>query len=376
MSTKQEVQTAEQVRRWLRDSGAVFVEQKPVKVERAFRTQAGEPEVRGFRWTLHFRVVAPFPAAVQVVEDDDILFRSRRTVIRPDWGRPERFLVPRILIAERFGSSLPLIYVLPGNAEYLDSLGSVPFGDATFRADRLPFYADLPRILKLNADVQSILRKGDPGDPALTGADEIAMAWSRAISPDELGRPEPFPSDSIAESIRTELRDYDQNPTRKRPYSTRQLSLEGERTSRTPLWLVAPHLIDRVLLRQLVGRLGGRSVPIRIPLPGDQQAHELRREGWESDNGYRAVIQRAVYSGVQTGRWIFPSQEIATAWLLRGLSPARLSKLILLLGSRDREGPAPWVVNQFEAAGWTVLPWDFAESEPAFVRSLREDARL
>jgi hypothetical protein len=77
---------------------------------------------------------------------------------------------------------------------------------------------------------------------------------------------------------------------------------------------------------------------------------------------------------------------IAEAWLLRATESLVNPHLYLLLTDTRRALPQQTIsglqqfsvnkdlikgINRFESAGWQVFPWDFAESEPSFIKAAR-----
>lgn len=70
-----------------------------------------------------------------------------------------RFLEQRIVLAERFGPHIPFVVILGPEHE----VNELPFTDLTLTITDLPSFSELKSRIRLNPQVQKILKDGDPG---------------------------------------------------------------------------------------------------------------------------------------------------------------------------------------------------------------------
>ena len=93
-----------------------------------------------------------------------------------------------------------------------------------------------------------------------------------------------------------------------------------------------------------------------------------------SNPAFMAHKSKELISEAWMTRTILKQPELDQVLLLgsSGLSSHLANNPALRIGSDFREKPPRLRdINQLEAAGWKVFPWDFAEDQPAFIRFLK-----
>jgi hypothetical protein len=308
--------------------------------------------------------------------------------------KEKRFLAQRIALAERFGNQLPVVIIVPEGTE----TATVRFADKVLVANELPSIEKLCSQLKLNPEVQTILKEGEPSDVQFSSDDDIKRHWARAISLLELANSQTvFPSNSLAHRLQEVLvpikaaagesgsaGEVSSSPQRA---GSKTLKSAANADRRSVPWHLSPRwseAFDSVLFKFIEERCGGH---VESKRHREQIVYgQIIRHVWRSKAGKRVVVRRFT---VGEGSVAHRSRElIAEAWMTRAFLEPNADAQILLAGVvgqepalvqtisgpkvQERNSPRLWDINALEAAGWLVAPWDFAEEEPRFIKLLRE----
>lgn len=354
MQIQQSVES--QVEDWLKASGASYLRHlKPIGL-------GGE--------VVDFLVTKPFPLAIEVTWADPKSWRLKT----------RRILNQRINIARQYGRYTPVVGVVShaylAEEQALSRWRELPFFDAVIDADSLPNLQELRQNLVLNPLTQKILEKGKPKSNHITALEKIPEAWAESQSLEDFVRHEPYPSETVAEGLRLRLLDFCQEENVEIS-ETKQKTIIGERVVERKLSLQNRFQLDSIfgeeLSKQTIQKVGGRfdnpdwTLSLRSEDP--QYSFRLKSLIWNSPYGRRVVIR---YFTVSHPHFRNKAKEfLADSWILRSLIDNPVDEVVLLLSTGDREPPDPHTVNVLEADGITVLPWDFAKTEPLFVKYLR-----
>lgn len=345
-----------QVEDWLKASGASYLrELKPIGL-------GGE--------VVDFLVTKPFPLAIEVTWADPKLWRLKTRTI----------LNQRINIARQYGRYTPVVAVVSraylADEQALSRWRELPFFDAVIDAASLPNLHELRQNLVLNPLTQKILERGTPKSYPITSPEKISEAWADSQSLEDFVRSEPYPTETIAEGLRLKLLEFCQEENIE-VVEVKQKTLIGERVIERKVSLqnrfrLSSRFEDE-LSKQIIQKLGGHfdnpdwNLSLRSEDP--KYAFRLKSLIWNSPEGRRFVIR---YFTVSHPHFRNKAKEfLADAWILRSLIDDPVDEVVLLLSTGDGESPDPHTVNVLEADGITVLPWDFAKTEPLFVQYLR-----
>jgi len=379
----QETYLDRQVREWL-ESQPEAIRYRSVPEKDSVTEEAG-----GESFDADFLVLHPFPLAIVTM-----VGRNPRHLQM----EAKRFLNQRISLAERYGRFLPVIVIVPEGI----ASDQVPYADGAFSVSELPSIGEIKARLKLDDDVQRILSDGDPGEVRFSEVETVHDLWSRSLSLFELADAEAvFPEGSLAqrlnqvlpplrEEIEANVRPgVDQNEA---GHQSIQPEVLSRRFGRTLPWYARSRRFmdefDRVLHDFITELCGGTIETNRIRSPGLRgwiSAHV-----WKSPSGLEVVLRRLM--GSHAGMQHKTQQLVAEAWITRVFIKGRVETQLLLLGSageeprevktilgvkKNREQSRPieiQQVNLLEGAGWDVCPWDFGNSEPRFIKRLKEVA--
>ncbi len=308
--------------------------------------------------------------------------------------KEKRLLAQRIALAERFGNQLPVVIIVPEGTE----TATVRFADKVLFANELPSIEKLCSQLKLNPEVQTILKEGEPSDVQFSSDDDIKRHWTRAIPLLDFANSQTvFPWNSLAHRLQEVLvpikaaagesgsaGDISSSPLRT---GGKTLKTAANADRRPVPWHLSPRwseAFDRVLFKFIEEHCGGH---VESKRHREQMLQgQIVRHVWRSKEGKRVVVRRLT---VGEGSAAHKSRElIAEAWMTRAFLEPKADAQILLAGVAGQEPtmvdtiagpriqeiktPRLWNVNTLEAAGWLVAPWDFAEEEPRFIKLLRE----
>ncbi len=310
----------------------------------------------------------------------------------------KRLLAQRIALAERFGTHLPVVVVTQADTDQR----IVHFADVVLRGDALPRVAHLCSTLHLDPRVQVILKDGMPqGEVQFSSETDIERFWSHSLSIEDLVNSGGFlPPESLAARLAAALSPLKEaecnvtadqvqrssraksNPESSNSLSLPSVSLSGKHWFRNQRCTEA---FNQTLFSFIEERCGGHitTEARRENLLGGQT---IRNNVWVSDKGKRVVIRR---HSIEEG---FSGHElkglIAEAWMTRVLLKPKTSAQVVLLTmgderrfrsqesivtrSRARHLPRLFEINELEAAGWHVAPWDFANEKPRFIEFLKE----
>ena len=345
-----------QVEDWLKASGASYLrELKPIGL-------GGE--------VVDFLVTKPFPLAIEVTWADPKLWRLKTRTI----------LNQRINIARQYGRYTPVVAVVSraylADGQALSTWRELPFFDAVIDADSLPDLQELRQNLVLNPLTQKILEQGKPKSNHITSLEKIPEAWAESQSLEDFVRPESYPTETVAEGLRLKLLEFCQEKNVE-VVEVKQKTIIGERVIEREVSLQNRFRLDSIfgneLSKQIIQKVGGYfdnpdwTLSLRSEDP--RYAFRLKSLIWNSPEGRRVVIR---YFTVSHPYFRYKAREfLADAWILRSLIDNPVDQVVLLLSTGDRESPDPHTVNVLEADGITVLPWDFAKTEPLFVQYLR-----
>jgi hypothetical protein len=297
-------------------------------------------------------VVKPFPAAIFV------------RALEPAKDVREEFLASRVALSEQIGPTVPAIVVVrtPEEAKGVSS------ADVVIPVTKLRSKARLfSSEIRLNPDVQSFLREGDPGDLDFSSGKRVEDLWSRSVSLDELTSPRAkFPSGSLAALLQRNLVEIKKRPDKQGPAKN---SLEVTYLRR--------RLIDQYV--------GGMFKSVKAEAKVSDALNLLGRTPspprlWSGREGKHFVVCSRVIN-TEKKPWRLRQEvrrDLLKAWINRTILGVQKLDQVLLLGCSGREWPRGrgrhprlWEIHQYETAGWRVFPWDFAERQPTFVGFMR-----
>lgn len=336
-----------------------------------------------------FMVLTPFPMAIITMTFPGASGMRMKS---------KRFLAQRISLAERFGNFMPVIVIVPNEAD----IPFIPFADMVISVEKLPDLKSLGKSIKLNPDVQTILRDGEPPAVSFSKEADVVSTWDKAVTLEELSSEHRvFPESTLARRLQEILVPL-KEATLAQPLGISKEGLRGNSLSSirqstrrnhdlisAPWWTRSRHWsddFDRVLFQFIVEKCGGKieSKRHRDPLLQGQ----ILRHVWKSRTGCGIVFRRQTMSGVSEVHKI--RELVAEAWMSRAFLKPRVNAQVLLAGTigvdpsmvksiagvRPVEDkpirPSIQHMNALEAAGWLVAPWDFAEEEPKFINLLKE----
>jgi hypothetical protein len=334
-----------------------------------------------------FIVFKPFPLAI--VTSAPVGHSAHRMLSK-------RILAQRIALAERFGNAMPVIVVIPNDGD----VASVSYADMVLSMEQLPDFNDLLATIKLNQDVQSILKEGEPGEIEFTDLSELKDTWRHTLSLDDLSSDaRTFPDDSLAMRLQSALSplkiEAASNRAQESQPSHRSSGLRPnqQRLQDRPWWYHSRHWsdeFDSVIFQYITEKCGGKIETKRQRNPS--QGGIIQRHVWKTDRGMEFVLRRHVVN---------PSFEshktnelVAEAWMTRAYITPKVCGQLLLTGHYGQdhmhEGTQPHIkdkdeqpflpnihkISALQAAGWHIFPWDFAEQEPKFIKFLKEVAHV
>lgn len=96
---------------------------------------------------------------------------------------------------------------------------------------------------------------------------------------------------------------------------------------------------------------------------------------WRSPYG-RVVAIQVLFAFDFQNKNIRARQLIADAWMIRALSENKVDDLVMLLEKSEDNKSSTYFINVLESAGWTVLPWDFAKTQPLFMEFVLEEREV
>jgi hypothetical protein len=62
--------------------------------------------------------------------------------------------------------------------------------------------------------------------------------------------------------------------------------------------------------------------------------------------------------------------------MIRALSENKVDDRVMLLEKSEDHKSSTYFINVLESAGWTVLPWDFAQKRPLFMEFILEEREV
>lgn len=328
-----------------------------------------------------FLVLKPFPAAIFVLAVANDAQAHKQS---------KRLLASRIALAEKYGPSLPAIVIVPDQSQ--KSL--LRFADIVLSADNLPRLERVLREITLNSEVQKILKDGDPGDVEFSSQSRVESLWSKSVSLKDIVELE---SPSAPETLAEELaRSLHQTRPRGRESSSASLRDEAsdscaladhspvEESTRRP-WFFSRQASTAFdsCLTAYIGNLFGAAIERRRARNSYTSGVIVRRLLW-APNG-RVFSCTFLQTQAPLSFTKKPAEYVADAWMTRVVLAIPQLEQILLLGSIGAEiesmprggfdfrknPPRLREINQLEAAGWKVFPWDFSQREPAFLKFMK-----
>jgi len=316
--------------------------------------------------------------------------------------RAKRDLFARIDLVDDFGPALPFVVFTVGQ-----DLDRNPFrlmADAVFSLDRLPSFDELRKI-RINPEVQDVLKRGAPHDVNVTDQDILEERWSRSLALSEFVDRLDFPEASLAFQIHQvaleilEAQGTGSTTERVPHLNPRIRPTRFDQCDSPPIRLDTllkrrdfSQAIEDLVIRQAINAVGGKIETQRVTLSSkNSNLLTVQQPIWQLNNGRQIVLRRLAMSDMFIDHKV--RELIAEAWLLRAADSLLKPHLYLLLTDTRRDLPKPTLygprpstiskglikcINRFESAGWRVFPWDFAEQEPAFIsmaRALSEEGR-
>jgi hypothetical protein len=339
------------------------------------------------RLPLDFVVYSPFCIGIEVREVSSPISRSLKA---------KRGLSARTDLVDDFGSELPLVVITVGGT--VDVNPSRLLADAVFPVDALPPFQEL-RTVRVDPDIREVLKRGAPREINITDMELLEEYWSRSLALSELVDRNDFPPGSLAylihETASTILQDNVPGDMTHRPGSlfplrNRTASMKPAGIPPSPLDFLLKRrdfyeAVGNLIAQRAVGSVGGRMETPRIKL-SSRHTNLMTTQAavWRLDNGRQIALRRL---NVGESSVDHKARElIAEAWLLRATESLVNPHLYLLLTDSRRTLPLQTIagprrstmnrdlikgINHFESAGWQVFPWDFAESEPDFIKAAR-----
>jgi hypothetical protein len=322
---------------------------------------------------LDFLVLKPFPLAIELM-----VLTSRNAAIL----KAKRFLSDRIAMAERFGTSLPYIVIVSEDSV----VDTIPYADGFFFVNELGPIEKLRANVNPNKEVLRILTEGDPGEVEFSSLERLESDWSDIVSLEDISSPKRgFSTGSLAHRLQevcVPMREkYEQgidasgsNNLLSQSRSTRQPS--NRRIGSLP-WFAHPDFSrawEHVLYAFIKEKCGGVVASVRVQ--SAESGGLIKRGVWTSPEGKTVLLRRLFWGPMTFG--CKTRELIADAWVARATSKTRIKHQLLLVGTPETHAGANEIkysfikeFNQLEAAGWSIMPWDFNKAEPAFIKYLK-----
>lgn len=302
-------------------------------------------------------VVKPFPAAIFVRA-----LKSAKDV-------REEFLASRVALSEQIGPTVPAIVVVrtPEEAKGVSS-ADVVLPLTKLRSKTRLFSSGI----RLNPEVQSFLREGDPGDLDFSSGKRLEDLWSRSVSLGELTSPRArFQRGSLAALLQRNFIEMKKRPDKK-----------GSAKNSLDVTSLRRRLIDEYVGEIFKAAKQQAKAPVALNLLGRTPSPPRL---WSGSEGKRFVVcSRVINTAKKPGLLRKEVRgDLLKAWINRTILGGQKLDQVLLLGCTGQEWPRGrgrhprlWEIHQYETAGWRVFPWDFAETQPAFVRFMRGEPYL
>lgn len=322
-----------------------------------------------------FLVTNPAPIAIEI-----LAMLPGGALIR----KAKRLLAQRISLAERFGPAMPWVVVVPPEFAQI----SVPFADLTIAFQNPPSIETLVEQIKLDSLVQSILQDGSPNEVTFSRADDVERRWEKSIGINSIWDPNSrFRTSTLASKLRDAAYEtLSKLPTGTLEFETKPIGSTGPPTRNfdedlLPLRSFAGSAkfgrrSDEIIHAFLQENLGGRVVRRAFGRHLLSTRISVVADMWESSNGKSAILRR-IHASVAA--LFSKTLELnADAWMIRAFAERKPTIFLLLLGIESEYAglgtgigharrPLVRTINQLEAGGWVVVPWDFAEREPEFL---------
>lgn len=368
----------EKVSEWLTELGAEFIAQPSTR-------GADEPRI-------DFLVLDPVMMAIEV--ESQTSFHGVRMKTR-------RFLAKRLAIAERFSPSVPVVVIQIGAEE----LTPMPFADATFSCDALPDLQTLQSV-KTKSNLRIIFENTADGlESTQTSTKELQSRWESSCTFKSLFERDNYPKESLAACIHRALvaefanfLDDLENPRGRRDHFNRQETPSRQKRPAEERFQKRPaeerfqlsgrsnKVIKEITSQYIIERIGGKLERTTVRIEDEGVCTTMQRPSWISPLKKRHNLVFLEASGsslrhksaeLNGEAAVFRAQrkDLATQILLLALRENRLEydtisgkkEIIKPIGGKE------WsAINQLEAGGWIVLPWDFHEATPEIIRQLQK----
>jgi predicted nucleotidyltransferase len=319
-----------------------------------------------------FLVLSPMPMAIEVYIPGN---HSAMML------KEKRFLYKRIALAERFGNAFPLIVVVPSH-EYPRP---IPYVDLVISAEHLPAFDQIKAQIRRSDELKRILLGGAPIDIHLTTNESFEENWSRIITLTELASSDAqFQEQTLAAKLHAYLQPVKERIERT-PIPVREgASLRSpNRPMPRPKWFQRINRseslqVDRIIFDFIEEKCGGRIEKKRYR----DSFTPLEWNIWHSPSGKQVLIHRRMASVISLRHKL--KEIVADAWLARAFSKNKFSAQVLLVGEHEpldenlvampnEFGPMKiQYLNDLEASGWRVAPFDFDKAEPLLIKILKE----
>ncbi|TYQ30521.1 hypothetical protein [Pseudanabaena sp. UWO310] len=336
---------------WLTVSGATFIEDKKTI------SLGSEP--------IDFLVIEPFPIVIEVIWFNRIMWQYKA----------KNILAQRINLASQYGRYIPVVAVTIRENEHELEInqgenGSL-FFDAVLDGEELPDFNEFRSSIKLNKLVQDILDRGDSKDFHITESQDIESMWRESLNLSSL-LADKVATDSIGESLRVLARNcLDENRTQNLQH------LSSIRNDQQALQVSSrfKNEFEKIIQNTIQSRFGGEFEHPQVAERWLQQNYKLPTPKpliWRSPDG-RGVAIKILFAPQPAHENNRARQLISDAWMIRALLENKVDDLLILLERTEDNKPTNYFINVLESAGWTVLPWDFAQKRPLFMEFLFED---
>jgi hypothetical protein len=136
--------------------------------------------------------------------------------------------------------------------------------------------------------------------------------------------------------------------------------------------------VDRVLFEYIEENCGGHIERTRHR----DSFTPLEWNIWTTASGKKILIHRKMASGLSLRHKL--QEMVAEAWISRAFAKTKFSAQVLVLGESAQQEDCPTSrledrslmkiqhLNDLEAAGWRVAPFDFQKTEPLLIKILKE----
>jgi hypothetical protein len=318
-----------------------------------------------------FLVLSPIPMAIEVYIPGN---HSAMML------KEKRLLYKRIALAERFGNAFPLIVVVP-TPEYPRP---IPYADLVLSAEHLPAFDQIKSRIRRSEELNQILQEGAPSDIHLSTNENFEENWSRTIALTEIASSEAqYQEGTLAAKLHAYLQ-----PIKERIESTPIPMREGASNrigsrQSEPKWFLRMKRaesfeIDRILFEYIEKTCGGHIERTRQR----NSFTPLECNIWTTASGKKVLIHRKMAGALSLRHKL--QEMVAEAWLSRAFAKCKFSSQVLVLGEsaqlenyhdsmlEDRSLMKIQHLNDLEAAGWRVAPFDFQKTEPLLIKILKE----